>query len=402
MSQTRTNFAAMTPTQIKVWSRDVWKTARDQSFVMQFAGTDINSPIYRVTELTKTTKGDRAVIPLVTDLEGDGVTGDHQLEGHEEPIKAYEEDITIDQLRNANTNTGRMADQKTIINFRTQSRDKLGYWLGNRMDQMGFLTVAGMDYRLRNDGGIRKGWEFTGGDWARMESGGSATHPEGYTLADLSFAADVTAPTANRYFRWDGAAKRLVAADTGAVESTDAISYQMLVEARAQMVTNYIRGVRTGKGGEVYHVWLHPKALAKLKLDPDFLANVRNAGARGKDNAVWTGAIETVDGLMIHEHRLSPNTLGATAGASANAATPGYKWGGDADQDGNAVLFLGAQALGLCTLGTPNWEEINHFDYRNRLGIAIDQIFGLRKPRFHSIYNGGVEDFGVMRVDVAI
>lgn len=397
----KTNFAAMTPSQIKVWSREVWKTARDQSFVMQFAATDINSPVYRVTELTKTTRGDKAIVPLVTDLEGDGVTGDFQLEDHEEPLKAYEEDIQIDQLRNANRTTGRMADQRTIINFREQSRDKLGYWLGNRIDQMGMLTLAGMDYRMRNDGRIREGWAHTGSAWERV-GGATPTNPEGYTLYDLAFAKDVTAPTANRYYRWNGAAKSLAAANTTAIAPVDTPSYQMLVETKAQMVTNYIRGVKTGKGGEVYHVFMHPKALAKLKLDPDFLANTRNAGPRDKKNTVWSGAIETVDGLLIHEHRLVPNTLGATLGTTAgHAGRPGYKWGANGAVNGSAMLFLGAQALGLCTLSTPNWEE-ERFDYKNQLGIAIDQIFGLRKPRFHSIYNNGVEDFGVVRVDVAI
>ena len=402
MSQTRTNFAAMLPNQIKVWSRDVWKVARDNSFVMQFASTDINSPIYRVTELTKTTRGDKAVVPLVTDLEGDGVTGDFQLEDHEEPLRAYEEEIHIDQLRHANRNTGRMADQKTIINFREQSRDKLGYWLGNRIDQLGMLTLAGLDYRLRNDGRIRQGWEHDGSDWGRVEVGGQVTKPEGYTLHDLKFAGDVTAPTANRYYRWDGTTKRLVTPDTTALVTADTPSYEMLVNTKAQMVTNYIRGVKTGKGGEVYHVFMHPKALAKLKLDSDFLANTRHAAPRGKSNTVWSGAIETVDGLIIHEHRLVPNTLGATLGTAAgHAARPGYKWGANGAVDGSSMLFLGAQALGLCTLGTPNWEE-EKFDYKNQLGIAIDQIFGLRKPKFHTIYNNSVEDFGVVRVDVAI
>lgn len=44
-----TNFTDLTDEQKKVWSRDVWKVARNNSFLMRYAGTDINSPIHRVT-----------------------------------------------------------------------------------------------------------------------------------------------------------------------------------------------------------------------------------------------------------------------------------------------------------------------------------------------------------------
>ena len=51
-----TNFTELTTEQKKVWSRDVWKVARNNSFVMRFAGTDINSPIQRIKELTQRLK----------------------------------------------------------------------------------------------------------------------------------------------------------------------------------------------------------------------------------------------------------------------------------------------------------------------------------------------------------
>ena len=49
-----TNFAALTPQQKLVWSRDVWKNARDGMFIKKFIGSDENSVIQRITELTKT------------------------------------------------------------------------------------------------------------------------------------------------------------------------------------------------------------------------------------------------------------------------------------------------------------------------------------------------------------
>mgnify|MGYP006285401235 CR=1 FL=1 len=86
----QTNFALLTSEQKTAWSLDFWKQARNLSFINKFLGKDSNSLIQHVTELKKTEKGARAVITLLTDLEGDGIVGDRTLEGNEEVMKAYD------------------------------------------------------------------------------------------------------------------------------------------------------------------------------------------------------------------------------------------------------------------------------------------------------------------------
>ena len=78
-----TNFATLTNEQKTTWSKQLWRQARNQSFIGKFLGTDANSLIQHITELKKSEKGARAVITLLTDLEGDGVAGDRTLEGNE-------------------------------------------------------------------------------------------------------------------------------------------------------------------------------------------------------------------------------------------------------------------------------------------------------------------------------
>jgi hypothetical protein len=87
-----TNFALLTNEQKTVWSMDMWKQARNMSFVNQFLGNGPNSLIQHITELKKTEKGARAVITLLTDLEGDGIAGDRTLEGNEEALKSFDQD----------------------------------------------------------------------------------------------------------------------------------------------------------------------------------------------------------------------------------------------------------------------------------------------------------------------
>jgi hypothetical protein len=148
-------------------------------------------------------------------------------------------------------------------------------------------------------------------------------------------------------------------------------------------------------------MFVTPQVMADLKLDSDFLANVRNAGVRGPSNELFSGSSSLmVDGVMIHEFRHVFNTSGATTGTSSNAGSAGYKWGADADIDGAACLFCGAQALAMADIGLPEIVE-DSFDYGNQNGISIGKILGFRKPKYNSDHNGSVEDFGVIRLDVA-
>ena len=377
-----TNFAALTSEQLTIWSRDFWRVARNMSFINQFAGSGPNAMVQRISELTQSEKGARAVITLLADMTGDGIVGDNTLEGNEEALRAYAIVVQLDQLRFANRLAGRLADQKSVVNFREHSRDALAYAMADRIDQLGFLTMSGISYALKNNGALRN------------------TLGSGQNLSDLAFSGDVSAPTTNRHRRWD-ATNGLVAGDVTAVVAADTIKYSTIVALKAYAKDNYIRGIRAAGNEEVFHLFITPQVMADLKLDSDFLANVRNAGVRGPNNELFSGSSSLmVDGVMVHEFRHVFSTSGATSGASGNAGSNGYKWGANADIDGSACLFVGAQALAMADIGLPEIVE-DSFDYGNQNGISIGKIFGFRKPKYNSDHNGAVEDFGIVRLDVA-
>lgn len=364
-----TNFSQLTSEQKTTWSMDLWRQARNMSFVNKFLGKDANSMIQHITELKKSEKGARAVITLLADLEGDGVAGDRTLEGNEEAMKSYDQVIRIDQLRHANRHEGKMADQKSVVTFRENSRDVLAYWLSDRIDQMAFLTLAGMAFTNKNSGGTRVGSD----------------------LASLEFAADVTAPSAKRYLVWDGTNKDFVTntANTSLV-AADTPMWETFVQLKAYAKDNYIRGVKEAGGEESYHCFLSPQAMAKLKLDNNYLLNLRHAQPRGDANSLFTGSSVKVDGIYFHEFRHVPNT---------RLAASGSKWG-NGTIDGCRMLFCGAQAMGMADIGAPEWVE-KGFDYENQQGISTGKILGFLKPKFYTQYSGNtVEDFGVIAVDV--
>jgi N4-gp56 family major capsid protein len=365
-----TNFANLTTEQKTIWSMDLWKQARNMSFVNRFLGKGPNSLIQHITELKKSEKGARAVITLLADLTGDGVAGDRTLEGNEEAMQNFDQVIRIDQLRHANRHEGRMADQKSVVEFRSNSRDVLAYWLADRIDQLAFLTLSGVAYTQKNGGIARVGSD----------------------LPYLEFAADVAAPTSNRKLRWDGTAKTLVSnAATSGIASTDTPMWEMFVQLKAYAKERYVRGVMESGNEETYHAFLTPQAMAKLKMDQNYMLNLRHAQERDKANPLFTGATVKIDGIYLHEFRHIYNT---------RLAASGSKWGSGGTVDGCQVLFCGAQSLGMADIGSPEWVE-KGFDYENQQGISTGKIIGFLKPKFNNIYEGSTEDFGVISCYVA-
>lgn len=360
-----TNFARLNSKQKIVWSRDVWSAARDQMFVKKFLGTGAGAMIQRITELSKTEKGEKVLMQLVADLVGDGVVGDDEREGNEEEMQNFEVELSIDLISHQVKNKGKMADQKTVINFREQAKERLAYWLANRIDQLVFLTLSGISYAFTNNGKPRVGSPFP----------------------SLSFAADVSAPSSKRSLMWNGT--NLVASSTGSITSSFTASYKMIVDAVAYAKDHYIKPLMAG-GKEYYVLLVKPGTLAQLKKDADYQrAVVALAQKDGAKSPWFTGGTVTIDGAVIHEHRMVYSTTGAA---------PGSKWGAAGAIDGTRTLLCGAQALGMADLGVPEWVE-KKFQYDSQVGVSIDKMFGLLKPKFYSIYDESVEDFGVLAID---
>jgi N4-gp56 family major capsid protein len=365
-----TNFAALDTVGKLVWSRRTWAAARDQMFIKKITGEGENSPIQRVTELTKTEKGDQCIFHLVADLVEDGGTGDDDREGNEEAMQSSAQTIIIDLINHGVREKGKMSEQRTIMKTRELARDRLSYWLANRVDQMAILTLSGISYAYNTDG---------------------STRPAKSKLKNLAFNATVTAPSTNRNLTFNGTTL-LGPGDSGYgtanVTSSYQPGYRMLVEARAYARTHRIKPLMSG-GREYFFVVMHPMAYAGLKLDDKFQNALQQAGQRGDNNPWFTGADVTVDGMIVIVHPLTYNTLGAADGS---------KWGSGGHVNGSRTLVLGSQALAMADLNVSDWVE-KLFQYDSFWGINVDKMFGLLKPQFYSIYDQSVEDFGVLTID---
>ena len=374
-----TNFAALTQEQLTLWQRDVWRQARNHSYLTRFMGDGPNSMIQRITQLKKDKKGSRAVITLLAELTGDGVAGDRQLEGNEEAMQTFDQVIRIDQLRHATRHLGRMADQKSVVEFRRNAKDVLSYWQADRHDQIGFLALSGIPLSVHNNGAPRVGSD----------------------MVNLEYAADIQTLSPYRRLRWNGTSKALESnASTASVATTDVPMWELFIELKAYAKTHKIRGVNAG-GEETYHVFLSPRAMARLKLDEKYMLNLRHAQEKGNKNPLFTGNTVKIDNLYIHEYEHVYNTSGASGAVLIPKGGPLHsKWGSTGDVDGCQVLFCGAQAMGFADIGDPYWDE-EGYDYGNSQGIAVGKISGFLNPKFMSPVTGSVEQHGMLSCYVA-
>lgn len=364
-----TDFGALSTAQKKVWALEMWKAGRDQSFFFAngFIGSsdsDMNSVIQRVTKLTETERGLECVMQLVLDLQGDGVVGDNELDGNEEALINDAQTIRIDQLRHGTKSKGEMAEQATVIRFREQSKDKLSFWISDKLDELMFLTLSGRAYTLKTTGATRTASQ----------------------LPSLRFAADVVAPSTNRIIYAGSATSE------GTLTTSDKMSWATVVRARTLAERKRLRPIRSG-GKNYFCLVISSEQRRDLVLDPTYQTILRSAERNTDKNPLFTGAIANVDGVVIHSHQKTFNTLGLT---SSN------KWGSGGTVDGAQAMLLGAQAGGIATVGSVFWRESTLTDYGNRPGIGAGRKIGMLKPQFKSVYDGNsVEDFGTIAVKTA-
>lgn len=365
-----TALGAQQPSQKQAWVKESIRVFRENFFFQKFLGTNENSIVQHVTELKRTEKGDRAMIGLVADLQGSGIVGDNDIDGRYEALESSWVEIHTDQLRNGVKSKGRVDDQRSVFEFRKEARDKLAFWRAAMLEELMMLTASGISYAYKTDGSARA---VTGQD----------------ALTDLDFAADVSAPTSNRHFAFNGTS--LVAGDTSAITTGYVPKYGALVDLAAEARTRGIKPLRTG--GKDYFVYLcHPKTFARLKKDSDFRDAVIQGSERGANNAIFTGGTVTMDGLVIHTNNRVYNTSGTAT-----------KWGSGNAVEGTRSLLLGAQALGFADLyGDADWYEGEDDDgAKNK--ITIGMYSGIIKPKFKSpLDSNTVQDFGLMALDLTL
>lgn len=358
MSQTVIPFGD--PKAQKKWSADLAVDTRKKSyFEAKFIGTDENSIIQRKTDLDSAS-GDRISFDLSVQMRGKPTYGDARVEGKEESLKFYTDEVNIDQVRHAASAGGRMTRKRTSHDLRKVAKNRLSDWFARFYDEALFMYLSGargINADFIEDesytGFARNPFEAP--DDGHLLFGGAAVSKQTITSDDI-MTRDVIERACTK-------ATMMQAEDpeTANMVPVKINSEEHYVCVMSPYQEHDLRN--SDKGG-----WLEIQKAA--------------AGAEGRNNPIFKGGMGMINNTVLHSHR---NVIRfSDYGASANLPAA-------------RALFMGRQAA-VVAYGNGggglrfSWEE-DVKDYGNEPTVASGFIGGIKKTRFNN------RDFGVLTID---
>lgn len=351
-----TSYGVNAPEAVKLWSRKLFREALKKTWASKFMGTSSNS-LCQIVEDTSKGPGDRVRVILRMLLSGDGIVGDGTLEGNEEALTTYTDDIFIDQLRHAVRSGGKMSEQRIPFSVREEARDGLEDWWADRIDTWFMTQLSG----------------------TFLNSGDTDT-----STVLRTGLQDPIAPSAGNILLASGD-------DTTEASVASAVSANILT---LDMIDNLVRVAKTNSpqirpvkvGGSDYFVmFIHPDQTYDLRTNTNTgqWLDIQKAAMQGGDvgeNPVFTGALGVYNGVILHESTRVPAGGSQTATATLSNC--------------RRAIFCGAQSAAMAYGrgfggNRMSWTE-ELFDYRNQLGVSAGMIGGLKKMVFNSA------DFGTI------
>lgn len=345
-----TEYALNHPMAVKLWSRKLVREALKQTYASKFMGKTSNSLIY-IKDDTSKGPGDKITCGLRMQLSGAGVSGDGTLEGNEEALTVYNDNVTINQLRHAVRTAGKMSEQRVPFSLREEARVGLTDWWSDRIDT----------------------W------FANCISGNTGQADTRYTGLQAT-----TAPTSasgnTRIIYADG--NSTTEGSLSAVQ-TFQLTYIDRALAQAKTSTPLIRPVKT-MGGEYFVAFLHPYQVHNLRTDATAArvtwydaqkARIQGGVSGETESPIFNGALGVYNGVVLHEWTrlpVSPDNASVRRAVLCGAQSALMAFGQDANQSDK-----------------PNWQE-EMFDYGNQFGVAGGMIAGMKKAVYNSI------DFGTI------
>lgn len=329
----------------------------------KYMGRRGNAPI-RIFNQQITDGGKTIVVPLVGLLRGEGVTGSQVLEGNEEDMATFADEIRCTWRRNA-VKVPKSSSYRTNLDILKIARPNLTQWAARQVLKRGLVyqsqgvvvpggassedglplpdtvirysqATAGQrnTYLVNNSDRL-----LFGADVANASSGVFAT-----ALANIDNTNDKLTTTLISKVR-------RLAQDTG---SLDAVG---------PAITPYM----TETDGEEWFVLLvTPRQMRDLRTDPAMIAANREAMPRGKDNPLFRAGDLLWDGVIIHEVQDLEYITGAGAGGI----------------DVAGAVLLGQSAIGIAWGQEPRIITDRRQDYEFRPATAIEELIGIKKMSY--------------------
>ena len=342
-----TVYGVNAPEAVKLWRKQLFEEALKATWVGKFMGEGSDS-ILQVLDDTGKSPGDRVTTTLRMQLNSDGIIGDGTLEGNEEALITYTDNLLINQLRNAVRSGGKMSDQRIPWSVREEAQTGLSDWFASRFDFGFFNQVCGNVAQTSIN--------YTGLNSAIAPDTGHRVAPASGHATDQTLAP--------------GDEMSLAIIDTAV--------------ATAKLATPVIRPIMVD-GEAKYVAVLHTNAVTQMRTNTGTgqWLDIQKAAVTGdgsKNNPIYTGALGEYNGVVLHESTRIPLGVNSTTGVAVTNTRRNVLLGAQA-----AVIGFGQGQ----SMEAMDWTE-ELFDYGNQLGVAAACIFGLKKSQYNAA------DYGTM------
>lgn len=336
---------------VQQWDASFFEEYVRENRFSAYMGKDENAIIQVKEDLTKK-KGDRISLALVNKLTNAATTGTATLEGNEEDLISRSHLLTVDKRRNG-VRVAEMSEQKSAIDLRQAGKAMLKNWA---LADTRTLVINALN-------------SFRSGDTIyTWTTGAQIQNDIGHTVLD-AWLADNADRTLFAGYTGGGTD---FSADHGQIDNTDHKMTALALttaKIKAQTASPNIRPIRTSGDEEWFVAFLHPYQIRDLvHSDSTFLGAQREARERSKENPLFRGANYLWNGIIIREVPEIPLVAASsiTGGSSVQSA---------------CGFLCGAQAVGygLAKRWTSKTET---FDYGDKVGVAIEQIYGVEKLTF--------------------
>lgn len=346
-----TSYGVNSAEAVKLWRSKLAREALKATWIQKFIGNDSDS-ILQVFDETSKGAGDRITVTLRMQLTGDGILGDGTLEGNEEALTTYTDNLFIDQLRHAVRSAGKMSDQRIPWSVREEAMMGLKDWWAGRLDTAFFNQLCG--YTVQTDTRYTGNQAVIAPDTAHIFRPNSRANDQSLTTGDemtLGIIDNVVA-----------------AAKLGGVGTTGPVIRPINVD-----------------GDQMYVMVMHTHQVTQLRTNTSAgqWLDIQKAAVTGdgsKGNPIFTGALGVYNGVVLHESTRITNGVNSGTGAVVSTA--------------RRAVLLGAQSAAIAfgkgySFENFDWNE-ELFDYGNQLGVEAGAIFGLKKLRFNSADFGSI------------
>src|SRR5688572_28459855 len=288
-----TDYPVNSPLAVKRWAPDLMKEALKKCYAMKFMGSDSNALIHVKSDLNKGA-GDRLTFGIRQQLQGAGVSGDSTLEGNEEQLITYTQNLTINQLRHAVRSVGKMSEQRVPFSGRAEARNGLADWWADRWDTWFFNQITGNT--AQTDEKYFGFNTLNAPDSAHMVLGniGPTVASGIVALAEASLSATTTA----RFH-------------LGLIDRA---------RERADLAVNTFRPIMVD-GEKRYVAFIDPRQRTSLRQSTastqwSDIQLAALAARDASDNPIYSGAIGIYNDTVIHVSTRIPRVVGATGGTA--------------------------------------------------------------------------------------